>query len=86
MLSEKERKGWDALENAAERAGGYVAYRPGEPLIMDYDYHAMSKYCRQKGVEPMELSEKEQKMFEFANPLVYPRKTAANQIQINKSE
>ena len=78
MLSEKERAGWDALDEAAERAGGYVDYRPGEPLIMDYDYHAMSTYCHRKGITHADLTDEELKRFEFDPPLVYPRNVTAN--------
>ena len=59
------------LDEAAEKAGGYVDYTPGKPLIIDYDYRAMSDYCRSKGIKPMELSEEERKMFEYNPPLVY---------------
>ena len=48
-----------------------------EEQAQAYDYHAMSKYCRQKGIKPMELPEEERKRFEFNPPLVYPR-TAIN--------
>ena len=64
------------LDEAAEKAGGYVRYVPGEPMILEYDYPAMSKYCRKKGIKPMEMSEEERKMFEYDPPLVYPRKKA----------
>jgi carbamoylphosphate synthase small subunit len=69
MLSEQE-KGWDALDEAAMRAGGYLA-KPKRPLVIEYDYRAMTKYCREKGVSKMDLSEDELKMFEYAEPLVY---------------
>jgi hypothetical protein len=59
------------LDEAAEKAGGYVDYTPGKPLIIDYDYRAMSDYCRGKGIKPMELPEEERKMFEYNPPLVY---------------
>jgi len=36
------------LDEAAEKAGGYVDYTPGKPIIIDYDYRAMSDYCRSK--------------------------------------
>jgi len=38
---------------------------------MDYDYRAMSKYAKQKGITPMELSDKERDQFKFDPPLVY---------------
>ena len=70
MWSEAERRGWAELEAAAEKAGGYLA-PPKRPLIMDYDYHAMSKYATKKGVTSMELTEEERSIFKFEPPLVY---------------
>jgi len=61
------------LDEAAEKAGGYVSYTPGKRLVMDYDYRELSKYCRKKGVEPIDLSENELNMFRIDPPLVYPR-------------
>jgi hypothetical protein len=59
------------LDEAAAKAGGYVDYAPGKPLIIDYDYRAMSDYCRTKGIKPLDLPEDERKRFEFDPPLVY---------------
>ena len=70
MLSENEKRGWDALDEAAVRAGGYLA-KPVRPLIIEYDYRAMTKYCREKGISKMDLTEEELKRFEYAEPLVY---------------
>jgi len=58
------------LDEAAAKAGGYVDYSPDKPLIIDYDYRALSDYCRSKGIKPMELPEEERKMFEYDPPLV----------------
>jgi hypothetical protein len=73
MLSEAEKRGWDALDEAAARAGGYLA-KPSFPLIIEYNYPAMTKYCRKKGVSKMDLTEEELKQFEYDPPLVYPKK------------
>jgi len=64
------------LDEAAYKAGGYVAYFPGKKLILNYDLRELSRYCRDKGVEPIDLSEDELKMFEVDPPLVYPRASA----------
>jgi hypothetical protein len=74
MWSEAQRRGWDALDEAAVRAGGYLA-KPKGPLVMDYDYHAMSNYCREKGIKRSDMTEEERKRFEYDPPLVYTRKT-----------
>jgi len=70
MLSETEKRGWDAIDDAAERAGGYLA-KPKRPLVIEYDYRAMTKYCAEKNISKMELTEDELKMFEYEEPLVY---------------
>jgi len=59
------------LDDVAAKAGGYVSYTPGKPLIIDYDYRAMSDYCRKKGIKPLDLSEEERRQFAFDPPLVY---------------
>jgi len=59
------------LDEAAEKAGGYVDYEPGRPLIVDADYRAMSKYCSEKGIKPMDMTEEERKIFLYDEPLVY---------------
>ena len=60
-----------SLDDLAAKYGGYVSYTPGKPLIIDYDYRAMSDYCRAKGVKPLDLPEEERKQFEYDPPLVY---------------
>jgi len=59
------------LDEAAEKAGGYVDYTPGRVLSIDADYRTMSKYCLEKGIKPMDLTEDERKMFIYDEPLVY---------------
>lgn len=59
------------LDEAAEKAGGYVDYVPGRPLVIEADYRAMSNYCRKKGIKPMDLTEEEYNMFVYDEPLIY---------------
>ena len=61
---------WSELDAAAEKAGGYLA-PPNRPVIMDYDYRAMSKYAAKKGLTSMELTDSERDLFKFDPPLVY---------------
>jgi len=70
MLSKADIDGWNAIDEEAVRAGGYLA-TPKRPLIIEYDYRAMSRYCTQKGINPMDMTEDELKKFEYAEPLVY---------------
>jgi hypothetical protein len=70
MLSAAEKAGWDKIDEVAEQAGGYLA-TPKRPLIVDYDYREMAKYCFEKGISNADLTEEELKMFEYDEPLVY---------------
>lgn len=70
MRTEAEKQGWDALDKAAAQAGGYLA-KPERPLVIEYDYRAMTKYCRENDVSKMDLTADELKQFEYAQPLVY---------------
>lgn len=70
MWTQAKRKNWAKLEVSADEAGGYLAPL-NRPLVMDYDYRAMSKYASEKGLTGVELSEEERNMFKFDPPLVY---------------
>ena len=70
MLSDYEKRGWDAIDKIAEQTGGYLA-NPKRPLVIEYDYRAMTIYCHKKGISKMDLTEEELKLFEYAEPLVY---------------
>jgi len=59
------------LDEVAEQAGGYVSYVAGSPLVVDADYHAMSRYCAERGIAPMDLSDAELCLFLYDEPLVY---------------
>jgi len=59
------------LDEVAEEAGGYVRYVPGEPLVVEADYRAMSRYCIERGITSDELTDEEYSMFLYAEPLVY---------------
>ena len=70
-MSNELRKAWDKLDEIAEKAGGYVDYIPGRPLIIDADYRAILEYCKKKGIGSMELTDEEFAMFEYNPPLIY---------------
>ena len=70
MWSDDDRKAWAELEVAVEKAGGYLAQKK-RPIIMDYNYRAMSKYASKKGITSMELTEAERDLFKFDPPLIY---------------
>lgn len=60
-MSEKEIDAMKALDEAAEKAGGYLS-----PIIdskTHYDYRKMIAYCREKGIEPLDLTIRELHQF-----------------------
>ena len=71
MSNKTLRKAWSKLDDIAEKAGGYVDYVPGRPLIIDADYRAMLEYCKEKGISSMDLTDEEFAMFEYKEPIVY---------------
>ena len=70
------------LDEAAAEAGGYVNYYPGKKFVMDYDYHAATIYCREKGIRKTDLTEEEWSMFELNPPLVFPREKGIQSLAI----
>lgn len=59
-MTEQERKDWDALEEAAEKAGGYVDPQPSD---IHYDLRAIAKFCKEKGIEPLDMTLRELNQF-----------------------
>jgi len=70
MLSKNELDKWDALDEAAVKSGGYLA-TPKRPLVIEHDYRAISRYCTERGINPVDLADDELKKFEYDKPLVY---------------
>jgi len=70
MLNDKEKLGWDVIDEIAVISGGYLA-KPKRPLVIEYDYRAMTEYCREKGISKMDLTEAELGLFLYTEPLVY---------------
>ncbi|MCL2420656.1 MAG: hypothetical protein FWD03_02260 [Defluviitaleaceae bacterium] len=66
-----DKYGGLTLDEAAEKAGGYVDYNPNRSLIIDADYRAMSKYCIEKGIKPVDLTDEEYNRFLYDEPLIY---------------
>lgn len=50
-----------ALDEAAEKAGGYLS--PFIDSKTHYDYRKMIAYCREKGIEPLDLTIRELHQF-----------------------
>ena len=60
-MSEEDIKKMDALDEAAEKAGGYVAPITDEKV--HYDYRKIAKYCKEKGIEPIDMTIRELNQF-----------------------
>lgn len=67
IMSEKERvmfiKKLSELDDAAAEAGGYVAFNSDVENEPHYDYRAISKYCKEKGIEPLDMTIRELNTF-----------------------
>ena len=50
-----------ALDEAAEKAGGFVS--PVSAQDIEYDYRKIIKYCKEKGIEPIDLTIRELNTF-----------------------
>lgn len=60
-MSNEERIKMNALDEAAEKAGGYVIGMVNKDT--KYDLRKMINYCKQKGIEPIDLTIRELNQF-----------------------
>lgn len=60
-MSETDRKKMIALDEAAEKAGGFTSQIKSEDI--HYDYRAISEHCKQKGIEPIDMTIRELNQF-----------------------
>ncbi len=56
-MSEQELKAMRELDELAEKAGGFVV--PFGDNTVHYDYRKISQYCKEKGIEPIDLTIRE---------------------------
>jgi hypothetical protein len=63
MWTAEQRKAIIEFEDAAEKAGGYVAWPPNGRA--EHDYRKMIKYCQEKGIDCMDLTDEELQLFEL---------------------
>ena len=64
-MSETERKKMIELDEAAEKAGGFVSDIKSENV--HYDYREILKYCKEKGIDPIDLTIRELNSFIIPN-------------------
>lgn len=56
-MSEQELKTMRELDELAEKSGGFVF--PFGDNTVHYDYRKISQYCKEKGIEPIDLTIRE---------------------------
>lgn len=56
-MSEQEIKAMRELDELAEKAGGFVF--PFGDNTVHYDYRRISLYCKERGIEPLDLTIRE---------------------------
>ena len=60
-MSDEERAKMIALDEAAEEAGGYVSNVLNNDV--HYDLRALIKYCKDKGIKPIDITLRELREF-----------------------
>lgn len=60
-MDDKKLQQMRELEDAADRAGGYVAALPAPEQHVDY--RKMLSYCKDKGIDPLDLTLREYNQF-----------------------
>lgn len=60
-MDENQLKQIRDMEEAADRAGGYVSAFPSPEQHVDY--RKLLKYCKEKGVDPLDLTLREYNQF-----------------------
>lgn len=60
-MTEQQRKELYLLDEIAEKAGGFVA--PLSKSDAKYDYPKLSRYCKEKNIDPQDLTLRELRSF-----------------------
>lgn len=60
-MSEQEIREMNELDDLAEKFGGYVCTEI--PDALHYDYRKIIEYCRENGIEPLDLTIREMQSF-----------------------
>ena len=61
IVSQEEIKKLELLDEAAEKAGGFVSLVSGKDI--HYDYRKINEYCKKRGIEPIDLTIRELNSF-----------------------
>ncbi|MBD8945753.1 MAG: hypothetical protein EGR97_00285 [Clostridiales bacterium] len=65
-MSERDLKNMRSLDEAAEKAGGFVSFLNEKDIR--YDIRKINKYCKDKGIEPVDLTIRELNSFIIKSP------------------
>jgi len=65
-MSEKEFNEICDLDNIADEAGGFVAYNSMSEYEIHYDYRAILAYCKERNIEPIDMTIREMQNFVLA--------------------
>ncbi len=60
-MSQEEIKKMRELDAAAEKAGGFTSAFSAEDI--HYNYREISRYCKEKGIEPIDMTIRELNQF-----------------------
>ena len=53
------------LDDIAAEAGGFVDYNDFSDSMIHYDYRAILSYCKEKNIQPMDMTIREMQQFEI---------------------
>ena len=60
-MSQEDIKKMNELDEAAEKAGGFTSSVLAENV--HYNYRKISRYCKEKGIEPIDMTIRELNKF-----------------------
>ena len=60
-MSNEDIKKMKELDEAAEKAGGFTS--PVSPDDIHYNYREINRYCKEKGIEPIDMTIRELNRF-----------------------
>lgn len=60
-MTEMDRKKMLELDEATEKAGGFLSTVKSEDIC--YDYRAINEYCKKKEIEPIDMTIREMNKF-----------------------
>ncbi len=62
-MSEKEFQSICKLDDIADEAGGFVDCQQNEQAEIHYDYRAILSYCKERKIEPIDMTIREMQQF-----------------------